>query len=67
MLLPAVNFTGYRLIRRTLLVVMETLATHKTMYFKEVDKSVVLILFLSMSLDEKKSVNITYIIGSCSS
>ena len=46
---------------------METLATLKTMYFKEVDKSVVLILFLSMSLDEKKSVNITCIIGSCSS
>ena len=41
MLLQAVNFTGYFLIRRTLLVVMETLATHKTMYFKEVDKSVV--------------------------
>lgn len=42
--------------------------TQKIMYFKEVNKSVVLIiLFLSTSLDEKQSINITYVIGSCSS
>ena len=40
----------------------------KIMYFKEVNKSVVLIiLFLSTSLDEKKSIKITFDIGSCSS
>ena len=42
--------------------------TQKIMYFKEVNKSVVLmILFLNTSLDEKQSINITYVIGSCSS
>ena len=42
--------------------------TQKIMYFKEVNKSVALIiLFLSTSLDEKQSINITYVIGSCSS
>lgn len=46
----------------------KTGSTLKIMYFKEVNKSVVLmILFLNASLDEKQSINITYVIGSCSS